>query len=172
MSGNDDQKSTAPELGEFELLVEEFRTSGLRELHARCGELEVYLSHDSQAPGLDGARVSVSAASAAPAIASPNATAPVAAAPMSSNAAPTAADGEVFVNAPYLGTFYRSPKPGAAPYVEVGATVSAETEVCLVEVMKLFTAVRAGAPGKIVRVLANDGDLVPAGQPLFVIQKA
>jgi acetyl-CoA carboxylase biotin carboxyl carrier protein len=76
------------------------------------------------------------------------------------------------VLAPYLGTFYRSPKPGSPPYVELGQTVGSEDEVCLVEVMKLFTAVRAGIAGTIAQVLAKDGDIVEAGQPLFVITPA
>jgi len=157
-----------PGLPEFEVLIEEFRQSGLRELHARCGDLEVYLSQDGDASGLDAPRVSVAAptARAAPAIPAP-AAAPAPAAPSSAPAVP---EGSVLVTAPYLGTFYRAPKPGAPAYVEIGGSVSAESEVCLVEVMKLFTAVRAGAAGKVVQVLASDGDLVLAGQPLFVIQ--
>jgi acetyl-CoA carboxylase biotin carboxyl carrier protein len=167
MSGLDNNP-TGPALGELEILIEEFRQSGLRELHARCGELEVYLSQDADASGLDGPRTVVSTSTAsAPAV-------PVAAKAVPTPAASTPAHEtsgtEIMVTAPYLGTFYRSPKPGSAPYVEIGDSVSAEAEVCLVEVMKLFTAVRAGAAGKIVRVLASDGDLVSSGQPLFVIQ--
>ncbi|PXA83988.1 acetyl-CoA carboxylase, biotin carboxyl carrier protein, partial [Nostoc sp. 3335mG] len=78
-------------------------------------------------------------------------------------------DGFEIVRAPYLGTFYRAPKPGEAAYVEIGAEVSAESELCLVEVMKLFTAVRAGASGTIAHILATDGQMVEAGQPLFAI---
>ena len=77
--------------------------------------------------------------------------------------------GAVVVSAPYLGTFYRSPKPGSPPYVEVGSVVAAESELCLVEVMKLFTAVRAGVAGKVVQVMASDGELVVADQPLFAV---
>lgn len=163
------KETTDTPLPELELLIAEFKQSGLRELHARCGELEVYLSQNTDASGLDAPRVSVAApvASAAPA-------APKAAAPASTVAAPAGApsvpDGAVIVTAPYLGTFYRAPKPGAPNYVEIGGKVTAETEVCLVEVMKLFTAVRAGASGTVLEVLAKDGDLVSAGQPLFVIQ--
>jgi len=153
----------------LEILIEEFRRAGLRELHVRHGEMEIYLSQDSDAAGLDGARVSVTrnqtvAPAAVPAVA---ASAPKAApAPAASASHP---EGSVLVRAPYLGTFYRSPKPGSPAYVEIGDSVSAESEVCLVEVMKLFTAVRAGAAGRVVEVLAGDGELVAADQPLFVI---
>ena len=78
-------------------------------------------------------------------------------------------DGAVVIRAPYLGTFYRSPKPGAPAYVEIGGKVSPESELCLVEVMKLFTAVRAGVAGEVTQVLASDGELVAADQPLFVV---
>lgn len=49
------------------------------------------------------------------------------------------------VEAPNLGTFYRSPKPGAPPFVEIGQEVQKGAELCLIEVMKLFTSVRAEA---------------------------
>lgn len=164
-------------LNDLERLVEEFRQSGLRELHARTGDLEVYLSQDADAPGLDGARVAVSAAPqpqpqsqpvSPPAAA---ASAPSVASAATSGAPAAAPEGASLVVAPYLGTFYRSPKPGAPAYVEVGAEVAVETELCLVEVMKLFTAVRAGVAGTVVAILASDGDLVQAGQPLFAVKQ-
>ena len=76
------------------------------------------------------------------------------------------------VRAPYRGTFYRAPKPGAKPYVEIGDVVAAEADLCLVEVMKLFTAVRAPQGGKIHSVVARDGELVESGQALFVLVPA
>ena len=166
--------SGADPLKDLEQLVEDFRQSGLRELHARAGDLEVYLSQDPNAPGLDGPKVTVSTAAQpvqvtsapASAAAGPAAAAPVAA-PKSAGAVP---EGASVVCAPYLGTFYRAPKPGAPAYVEIGAEVTTETELCLVEVMKLFTAVRAGVAGKVVAIFANDGDLVEAGQPLFAVK--
>lgn len=174
MSGADMKRPDA--LKDLERLVEEFRQSGLRELHARAGDLEVYLSQDPNAPGLDGPKVAVSTAAQPSQVAA----APAPAAQASSSQAPAATvaaaktavpDGASVVVAPYLGTFYRAPKPGAANYVEIGAQVGAETELCLVEVMKLFTAVRAGVAGTVVAILAGDGDLVQAGQPLFAVKQ-
>jgi acetyl-CoA carboxylase biotin carboxyl carrier protein len=163
----------APEpIADLELLIEDFKRSGLRELHGRYGDLEVYLSQDADAPGLDGPRQRVSAGPAAgpafPAAAGHSA----AAAPAAAAAERAWPVGAAVVRAPYLGTFYRAPKPGAAPYVEIGASVAADSELCLVEVMKLFTAVRAGATGTVAEVLATDGELVQGGQPLFVIVPA
>ena len=76
------------------------------------------------------------------------------------------------MRAPNLGTFYRAPKPGAAPYVTVGQTVDADTEVCLIEVMKLFTSVLAGVEGTVRKVLVEDAELVEYDQPLFLIEPA
>lgn len=73
--------------------------------------------------------------------------------------------GELVV-APLLGTFYRRPKPGEAPFVSIGDLVEADTVVCIVEVMKLMNSVVAGMRGVVVAIHANDGDLVEFGQPL------
>ena len=74
------------------------------------------------------------------------------------------------MNAPSLGTFYRSPKPGAAPFTQIGELVEPETELCLIEVMKLFTTLRAGVKGRLVSILVEDGLMVEHDQPLFVIE--
>ena len=78
--------------------------------------------------------------------------------------------GHVLVKAPSLGTFYRAPKPGELPFVEVGNAVKPDTEVCLIEVMKLFTSLRAGVSGKIARILAEDGTMIELGDPLFLVE--
>ena len=80
------------------------------------------------------------------------------------------ANGLVPITAPNLGTFYRAPKPGTAPYVEVGQSVSETTEVCLIEVMKLFTPVRAGVSGRIAKACVEDGEMVEFGAPLFLVE--
>jgi acetyl-CoA carboxylase biotin carboxyl carrier protein len=71
------------------------------------------------------------------------------------------------VTAPLLGTFYRAPKPGAAPFVEVGSAVEPETVIAIIEVMKLMNTVRAGRAGRVTEILVTDGALVEYGQPLL-----
>lgn len=83
--------------------------------------------------------------------------------------AAAAEDGLVPVNAPMLGTFYRAPRPGAPPFVEVGALVAENDTLCLIEVMKVFNAVVAGARGRVVKVCAETGQMVEFGQTLFLI---
>lgn len=84
---------------------------------------------------------------------------------------PTDVDADlVAVRAPMLGTFYRSPTPGAPPFVEVGAEVQPEDTVCLIEVMKLFNSVKAGVRGKVARIPVENGSLVEFEQTLILIE--
>ena len=71
-----------------------------------------------------------------------------------------------------LGTFYRAPKPGAPPFVEVGQWVSEEDTVCIIEVMKLFSTIKAGVRGRIERISAEDGQMVEFHQALFWVDAA
>ena len=152
---------------ELEALIAEFEASGLRELHVVRGGVEIYLSNDGNSVGLNTGSVVGPASTAG---AANSAVAPaVPAATTGTPAAPDIPAGATVIRAPYLGTFYRAPKPGSAPYVEVGSAVTATTELCLVEVMKLFTTVRAEGNGTVHAILASDGALVEADQPLFVI---
>jgi acetyl-CoA carboxylase biotin carboxyl carrier protein len=76
------------------------------------------------------------------------------------------------VAAPLLGTFYRAPKPGAPPFVEVGAEVEEETIVGILEVMKLMNTVRAGVRGTVIEIVVADGALAEYGQTLLRVRKA
>ncbi|MEN4920297.1 acetyl-CoA carboxylase biotin carboxyl carrier protein [Achromobacter spanius] len=97
--------------------------------------------------------------------------APVAqAAPAAAPAAPAAPviQGHV-VKAPMVGTFYRSPNPGAAPFIDVGATVKEGDPLCIIEAMKLLNEIEADKAGVIKEILVENGEPVEYGQPLFVI---
>lgn len=80
------------------------------------------------------------------------------------------AAGALAIKAPMLGTFYKAPKPGAPPFVEVGQVVVEDDTVCIIEVMKLFTTIKAGVQGRIVKALADDGQMVEFDQPLFLVE--
>ena len=75
-----------------------------------------------------------------------------------------------FIRAPLLGTFFRALEPSAPPCVKVGDIVKPEDTVGLIEVMKLYTSIQAGAAGRIVEILADSGELVEYDQPLFRIE--
>ena len=77
------------------------------------------------------------------------------------------ADGSVTIPSPMLGTFYRAESPGAAPFVEVGVTVTPDTTVGIIEVMKMMNSVPAGVAGVVSEVLAENAALVEYGQPLL-----
>jgi acetyl-CoA carboxylase biotin carboxyl carrier protein len=79
-------------------------------------------------------------------------------------------DGTVDVVPTIMGTFYRAPKPGAPPFVEVGTRVEASTAVGIVETMKLMNSVYAGASGTVVEICATDGQLVEQGHVLMRIR--
>jgi acetyl-CoA carboxylase biotin carboxyl carrier protein len=79
-------------------------------------------------------------------------------------------EGAVGVTAPILGTFYRSAAPGEKAFVEVGSKVGVNDTLCLIEVMKLFNAVKAGVAGTVVKILAENGSMVEHGQVLVYIQ--
>ncbi len=71
---------------------------------------------------------------------------------------------------PMVGTFYQSPSPEEAAYVQVGTKVSSEQVVCIVEAMKLFNEIEAEVDGEIAEILVKDGQLVEYGQPLFLVK--
>jgi acetyl-CoA carboxylase biotin carboxyl carrier protein len=93
--------------------------------------------------------------------------APPSAASAAPAAPPDGSDGLVAIPSPMLGTFYRAEAPGAAPFVEVGAKVGPETTVCIIEVMKMMNSVPAGVSGTIAEIVAENGQLVEYGDPLF-----
>ena len=74
------------------------------------------------------------------------------------------------VLSPFVGTFYRSPSPTSDPYVREGQTVKRGDVLCIIEAMKLMNEIDAEFPGKIVSVLAENGQPVEFGEPLFVIE--
>jgi acetyl-CoA carboxylase biotin carboxyl carrier protein len=127
---------------------------------------------------LDGLKLTLrrnGAAAPPPADAAPAATPSPVATPSPAAAVPASAAAHVAtqsVTAPLLGTFYRAPKPGAPPFVEVGSTVEEDTIIGIIEVMKLMNTVRAGARGTVVEIPAQDGALVEYGETLMRVSKA
>jgi len=74
------------------------------------------------------------------------------------------------INAPMVGTFYKSPTPESDAYVKIGDKVTAESIVCILEAMKLFNEIQAELSGEIVEILVEDGQMVEYGQPLFRVK--
>ncbi len=71
------------------------------------------------------------------------------------------------VTSPFVGTFYRSPTPEKPAFIEVGATVQKGQVLCIVEAMKLMNEIESERAGRLVEILAQNGQAVEFGEPLF-----
>jgi acetyl-CoA carboxylase biotin carboxyl carrier protein len=78
--------------------------------------------------------------------------------------------GEIDLKSPMIGTFYRSPSPESASYVEVGTEVNPETVICIIEAMKVMNEIKAEVKGVITQTLVENGKPVEFGQPLFKVR--
>jgi len=151
------------DLRKLKTLIDLVAESGIAELEITEGEGKVRIVKFSQTIQPQAYVAPV----AAPVAATPApAASPVAAA--AAPAAPAAASGHV-VKSPMVGTFYRAPNPGAAPFVEVGQSVKEGQPLCIIEAMKLLNEIEADKSGVIKEILVENGEPVEYGQPLFVI---
>lgn len=150
---------------DIDALVALFSKSEWDEMLLEIDGEELFLSTDPSARKPMGA-----AAPAAPATPALVAVA-AAPAPVASVAAPAARPANwIAIKAANLGTFYKASSPDAAPYVTLGASVTPDSEVCMIEVMKLFTTIRAGVAGIVREICATDGQMVEYGQDLMWIE--
>jgi acetyl-CoA carboxylase biotin carboxyl carrier protein len=132
-------------------------------------------SFDSLSLEIDGVKLNLQRGSAAPVR---EAATPAPAVELQSQPAKAAAPkakpptepGLADVVSPLLGIFYRAPKPGEPPFVEVGSKVNEDTVIGIIEVMKLMNSVRAGAKGEVVEILAENGALVEYDEILLRVR--
>ena len=87
-------------------------------------------------------------------------------------AAPAVNSGEIDIKSPMIGTFYRTPSPEAAAYVEPGTEVNPDTVVCIIEAMKVMNEIKAEVKGVVTQLLVENGKPVEFGQPLFKVRPA
>jgi acetyl-CoA carboxylase biotin carboxyl carrier protein len=112
---------------------------------------------------------------AAPPLAVSHAPPAHASAPVSGSSAPAKpqADetaGLIPIKSPMVGTYYSASSPDAKPFVSVGTTIDEETDVCIIEAMKVFNNIKAEIRGTIAKVLCTNGQTVEFGQPLFLVK--
>jgi acetyl-CoA carboxylase biotin carboxyl carrier protein len=152
---------------DLEALIRHFESSEWREMRLVMEGVELVLAKDAVPQFREVARGSA-------AVGTSSQEAPPAATPLSrtlkQKPPQIIPEGWIQILAPSLGTFYRSPKPGALAFVEVGTKINPDTEICLIEVMKLFTTVRAGMQGTVREVYPADSALVEFNEPLFLIE--
>lgn len=147
------------DLRKIKTLIDLVEQSGISELEVREGEESVRISRQTIATPVAAYAPPAPIAAPAPAVATP------AAAP----AAP-AVDNRHIVKAPMVGTFYRSPSPGAKSFVEIGQTVKAGQVLCIIEAMKMLNQIEADKAGVISEVFAENEKPVEFDQPMFAIE--
>ncbi len=149
------------DLRKLKKLIDLVQESGISELEVTEGEERVRIAKHFSAPAQAMQHYAV----------------PMQAAPSGVPAAPSSVnlddedelpEGHV-CKSPMVGTFYRSPSPGAEPFVEIGQTVKQGETLCIIEAMKLLNEIEADASGVIKAILVENGQPVEYGEPLYVI---
>ena len=146
------------DLRKLKTLIDLVAESGIAELEVTEGEDRVRIAKFSPAPAAPTSSTTVMAAPA-----------PASAAPAAPVPAPEPVPTGHVVKSPMVGTFYRSPSPGAAAFVELGQTVKPGDTLCIIEAMKLLNEIEAEVGGVVKEILVENGQPVEYGQPLFVI---
>lgn len=145
-------------------LIELLEESNIDEIEIKEGEESVRISRNGSA--MAGAVAAPMAYAPPPAAPAPAPAAPVVEAP--APAAPAVADGNAVLS-PMVGTFYRSPSPDSAAFVEVGQTVRVGDVLCIVEAMKMMNQIEADRAGTVTAIHVENGDPVEFDQPLITI---
>jgi len=146
-------------------LIELLDETGVAEIEIKEGEESVRISRYPTGGALHAYPAAVQYA--------PPAATPAAATPAAAATTPAAAPGpspDETVTAPMVGTFYAAPAPGAKPFVEIGSEVKPGDVLCIIEAMKMMNQIESDKAGKVVSILAKNGDPVEFGQALFVIE--
>ena len=145
-------------------LIELLEESGIAEIEITEGEESVRISrYSGPAPQPMMMQAAPMQMPAAPAAAAAGAAAPAA------PAAPALPPGHA-VKSPMVGTFYRAASPGAKAFVDVGQAVKEGEVLCIIEAMKMMNQIESDKAGVVKAILANNGDPVEFGQPLFIIE--
>jgi len=139
-------------------LVELMKTNDLTDIEIKQGDLQITLRRGSHTAVVSGMPV-VQPMQMVPA-GLPIATPP-------SSAVQEEPANTTIIRSPMVGTFYVATSPNSPPFVKIGDTVTPEKTVCLIEAMKVYNEIQAECTGKIVAVLANNGETVEFGKPLF-----
>ena len=166
-SAGDAQSSITRQIDELAAVL---RQHDLSELELEEGGLKIRLRR-----GGDVVQVSTPVAHAPVAAPAPIAPAAASAAPAPGTHPPAKSDldgGNVsYITSPFVGTFYRSPSPDSAPFVDVGTRVRKGQVLCIVEAMKLMNEIESEIDGVIVALLVENGQAVEYGEPLYKIKQ-
>ena len=158
------------DVGLLQQLVQLMSANDLNTVDLRDGDKRVVLKRGANvvqyAPAM--AQPAMAFSSAAPA-SQPSA----GAAGGSTEASEAAADATLIpIKSPMVGTFYAASKQGEKPFVSIGSSVNEETDVCIIEAMKVFNVIKAETSGTIAKVMIQDGQPVEHGTVLFLVKPA
>ena len=151
------------DLRKLKTLIDLVSDSNVSELEITEAEGTVRIVKSAPAPVAMVTQMAAPAAMAAPVAAAP---APAATAAPAVEAAPVGHT----VKSPMVGTFYRSSSPGAKSFAEVGQQVKEGETICIIEAMKILNEIEADKAGTITKILAENGQAVEYGAPLFIIE--
>ena len=160
------------DLRKIKTLIDLVEESGIAELEVKEGEESVRISRYPTG-GMQPAPqfyAPPQPAFPAPASSTPSAPAISASAEPAAPAPKAPSANRHVVKAPMVGTFYRTPSPGAKPFVEVGQTVKAGQTVCIIEAMKMLNQIECDKSGVVVEILVDNEKPVEFDQPMFVIE--
>src|SRR5436189_5659220 len=149
-------------------LIELLEESGIAEIEIKEGEEALRISRMPAGTATGHAAAQVAHLATLPAGGA--AAAASAASPAAESAAPKPKPNEHVITAPMVGTFYASPSPGAKAFVEIGDEIKAGQVLCIIEAMKMMNQIEADKAGRITSIMAQSGDPVEFGQPLFVLE--
>ncbi|MDH5264222.1 MAG: acetyl-CoA carboxylase biotin carboxyl carrier protein [Betaproteobacteria bacterium] len=151
------------DLRKLKKLIDLVQESGIGELEITEGEERVRISRTgANAPVVMAAPAQMALAAVPGSPGGPSA-------PAAAPEAPAAPTGHT-LKSPMVGTFYRTPSPGAPAFVEVGQVVTKGQTLCIIEAMKLLNEIESDAAGTVKAILVENGQPVEYGQPLFVIE--
>ncbi len=156
------------DLRKLKTLIDLVSESNVSELEITEAEGKVRIVKAQPQPVVQYTTVAAPAPAAMPAMSPAQAPAAAVPAAPAAEAAPQPAGHRV--TSPMVGTFYRSPSPGAAPFVNVGDTVKVGQTLCIIEAMKILNEIESDKDGVVQAVLVENGQAVEFGQPLFVIE--
>jgi acetyl-CoA carboxylase biotin carboxyl carrier protein len=151
--------SSPMDVGLLERIVKLMAANDLNTVDVRDGDKRVILKRGVVAP-----------ASITYSIPNPSTNTPASPPVSHSLAADDEDTGLLAIKSPMVGTFYAAGSPDAKPFVQVGSTVDEDTDVCIIEAMKVFNNIKAEMLGTIAKILVTNGQTVEFGQTLFLVK--
>lgn len=149
-------------------VAEILNSSDIKEIKVKDGGSSIFMTKNNTASVISAPVASAAPIASAAPVSSSNETTSSSTSKTPTKVEEVAAGEEI--KSPMVGTFYGASSPDAAPYVKVGQEVKEGDTLCIIEAMKIMNKIEADKAGKVVKILAKDGDPVQFDQPLFIVE--